>query len=32
MNRAMWLQRTKSIFAEQVRRGEEPDFEDDLMC
>jgi hypothetical protein len=27
MNRAMWLQRTKSIFAEKVRRGEEPDFE-----
>jgi hypothetical protein len=26
MNRAMWLQRTHSIFAERVRRGEEPDF------
>jgi hypothetical protein len=27
MNRAMWLQRTHSIFAEQVRRGDEkPDF------
>jgi hypothetical protein len=26
MNRAMWLQRTHSIFAEKVRRGEEPDF------
>jgi hypothetical protein len=28
MNRAMWLQRTKSIFAEKVRRGDEPNFED----
>lgn len=28
MNRAMWLQRTHSIFSEAVRRGEEePDFE-----
>ena len=27
MNRAMWLQRTKSIFAEKERRGEEPNFE-----
>lgn len=28
MNRAMWLQRTHSIFSEKVRRGEEePDFE-----
>jgi hypothetical protein len=26
MNRAMWLQRTHSIFAERVRQGEEPDF------
>jgi hypothetical protein len=28
MNRAMWLQRTKSIFAEKVRRGAEPHYED----
>lgn len=28
MNRAMWLQRTHSIFSEKVRRGEkEPDFD-----
>jgi hypothetical protein len=27
MNRAMWLQRTHSILSEQVRRGEEPDFD-----
>ena len=30
MNRAMWLQRTHSIFAERVRRGDEkPDFATD---
>ena len=29
MNRAMWLQRTHSLFAEGVRRGDEkPDYED----
>lgn len=27
MNRAMWLQRTHSIYAERVRRGEQPDFD-----
>ena len=26
MNEAMWLQRTHSIYAEKVRRGESPDF------
>jgi hypothetical protein len=26
MNRAMWLQRTHSIYSEKVRRGEQPDF------
>jgi hypothetical protein len=30
MNRAMWLQRTKSIYAERVRRGEQPDYERDV--
>lgn len=30
MNRAMWLQRTHSIYAEQVRRGEQPDFDKDI--
>jgi hypothetical protein len=30
MNRAMWLQRTHSIFAEQVRRGAQPDFDKDI--
>ena len=30
MNRAMWLQRTHSIYAERVRRGEQPDFEKDI--
>ena len=29
-NRAMWLQRTHSIYAEQVRRGEQPDFDKDI--
>jgi len=29
MNRAMWLQRTKSIYSEQVRRGGNPDFDKD---
>jgi len=28
MNRAMWLQRTKSIFAEAVRRGAEAHYDD----
>lgn len=28
MNRAMWLQRTKSIFAEAVRRGSEAHYDD----
>jgi hypothetical protein len=27
MNRAMWLQRTHSIYSEQVRRGGSPDFD-----
>jgi hypothetical protein len=27
MNRAMWLQRTHSIYSEAVRRGEQPDFD-----
>ncbi len=30
MNRAMWLQRTHSIYSERVRRGEQPDFEQDI--
>ncbi len=30
MNRAMWLQRTHSIYAEKVRRGEQPDFDRDI--
>src|SRR5690606_17055515 len=30
MNRAMWLQRTHSIYAEMVRRGEQPDFDKDI--
>jgi hypothetical protein len=30
MNRAMWLQRTHSIYAEKVRRGEQPDFDKDI--
>ena len=30
MNRAMWLQRTHSIYAEQVRRGSQPDFDKDI--
>jgi len=30
MNRAMWLQRTRSIYAERVRRGEQPDFDKDI--
>lgn len=30
MNRAMWLQRTHSIYAEQVRRGAQPDFDKDI--
>lgn len=30
MNRAMWLQRTHSIYAERVRRGEQPNFERDI--
>lgn len=30
MNRAMWLQRTHSIYAERVRRGEQPDFDKDV--
>ena len=30
MNRAMWLQRTHSIYAERVRRGEQPDFEKEV--
>ena len=27
MNRAMWLQRTHSIYSEQIRRGAQPDFD-----
>jgi hypothetical protein len=27
MNRAMWLQRTHSIYSEQIRRGDQPDFD-----
>lgn len=30
MNRAMWLQRTHSIYSEQVRQGKEPHFEKDI--
>jgi hypothetical protein len=30
MNRAMWLQRTHSLYAERVRRGERPDFDADI--
>jgi hypothetical protein len=30
MNRAMWLQRTHSIYAEKVRRGEQPDFDKEI--
>jgi hypothetical protein len=30
MNRAMWLQRTHSIYAEQVRRGSQPDFDKEI--
>ena len=30
MNRAMWLQRTHSIYAEQVRRGAHPDFDREI--
>ena len=30
MNRAMWLQRTHSLYAERVRRGERPDFDRDI--
>ena len=30
MNRAMWLQRTHSLYSEQVRRGEQPDFDKDI--
>ena len=30
MNKAMWLQRTHSILAEQVRRGEQPNFDSDI--
>jgi hypothetical protein len=30
MNRAMWLQRTHSIYAERVRRGDQPDFDRDI--
>ena len=30
MNRAMWLQRTHSIYAEKVRRSEQPDFDKDI--
>lgn len=30
MNRAMWLQRTHSIYAEAVRRGGQPDFDRDI--
>ena len=27
MNRAMWYQRTHSIYSEKIRRGEQPDFD-----
>jgi hypothetical protein len=30
MNRAMWLQRTHSIYSEQVRRGSPTDFDKDI--
>jgi len=30
MNRAMWLQRTRGTFSQQVRRGEKPDFDRDI--
>lgn len=30
MNRAMWLQRTHSLYSERVRRGESPDFDKDI--
>lgn len=30
MNRAMWLQRTHSIYSERVRRGEQPNFDADV--
>jgi hypothetical protein len=30
MNRAMWLQRTRSIYSERVRRGEQPDFDKEV--
>ena len=30
MNRAMWLQRTHSIYSEQVRRGDQPNFDKDI--
>lgn len=30
MNHAMWLQRTHSIYSEQVRRGSQPDFDKEI--
>lgn len=30
MNRAMWLQRTHSIYSEEIRRGGDPDFDTDI--
>ena len=30
MNRAMWLQRTHSLYSEQVRRQTQPDFDKDI--
>jgi hypothetical protein len=30
MNRAMWLQRTHSIYTEAVRRGSQPDFDSEI--
>src|SRR5690606_23657997 len=30
MNQAMWHQRTHSIYAEQVRRGAQPDFDKEI--
>ncbi len=30
MNRAMWLQRTHTLFSEEVRRGGKPDFDGDI--
>ncbi len=30
MNRAMWLQRTHSLYSEQVRRGGQPDFDKEI--